>query len=181
MKVKLNQKILSFVGITLAILISVLVFSFKNQFENFKAFGYFGIFLVSLLGNSTIVLPIPSVLAAYLGGGIYNPVLVGVISAFGATIGELTGYMAGAGGRVILKKKAAFQKIENWMKKYGLITIFILAAIPNPLFDLAGMASGMLKIPVWKFFTATFLGKIIKFLIFAFLGAGSFTLLNKFV
>ena len=34
--------------------------------------------------------------------------------------------------------------------------------IPNPLFDLAGVVCGHYLVPVWKFFCATLLGKLVK-------------------
>lgn len=174
-------KIQSILALTIAILITVIVFIFRNKIIFLNTFGYFGIFLLSILGNATIILPIPSILAAYLGGGIFNPILVGIIAAFGATIGELTGYLAGFAGRTIIEDPKKLKKIESWMKKYGLWTVFVLAVIPNPLFDLAGIASGMLKIPVWKYFLVTFMGKTIKFLGIAYLGASSFNLIERFV
>ena len=48
------------------------------------------------------------------------------------------------------------------MEKYGDITILVLAFIPNPLFDLAGMVAGILKMPVWKFLIYCVIGKILK-------------------
>ncbi|XP_019160152.1 PREDICTED: vacuole membrane protein KMS1-like isoform X2 [Ipomoea nil] len=45
----------------------------------------------------------------------------------------------------------------------NLLTIIILATVPNPLFDMAGVMCGQFGIPFWKFFIATLVGKgIIK-------------------
>ncbi|GJP50657.1 hypothetical protein CLOM_g9796 [Closterium sp. NIES-68] len=43
--------------------------------------------------------------------------------------------------------------------RFGFGTIFLLAAVPNPIFDLAGITCGHLLIPCWKFLLATLLGK----------------------
>ncbi|MBU0998316.1 VTT domain-containing protein [Patescibacteria group bacterium] len=179
-KKKRNLQIKTTLTLITAILITIIVYLFRNKLTILGTFGYFGIFLLSILGNATIILPLPSILTAYLGGGIFNPFWVGIIAALGATIGELTGYLAGYGGRTIIEDPKKLEKIESWMKKYGLWTIFVLAVIPNPLFDLAGIASGMLKVPVWKYFLVTWAGKTIKFLGFSYLGAGSFKLIEKF-
>lgn len=40
-------------------------------------------------------------------------------------------------------------------------TILVLASVPNPLFDLAGIMCGQFGIPFWKFFLATLIGKAI--------------------
>jgi len=67
-------------------------------------------------------------------------------------------------------KDKRLQRIEGWMQKYGLVTLFVLAAIPNPAFDLGGIVAGATKIPVWKYLLAVGLGKAVKFFFFAFLG-----------
>ncbi len=74
----------------------------------------------------------PTFLTAFLGGGVFNPILVGVISAAGATIGELTGYLAGVGGKAIVEDRALYERFCGWMERYGLFALFALAAIPNP-------------------------------------------------
>jgi membrane protein DedA with SNARE-associated domain len=56
------------------------------------------------------------------------------------------------------------------MEKYGDITILVLAFIPNPLFDLAGMVAGILKMPVGKFLLYCVIGKILKMMMFAYAG-----------
>nr|GLL41758.1 vacuole membrane protein KMS1-like isoform X1 [Ipomoea trifida] len=58
-------------------------------------------------------------------------------------------------------------KIKNWFLSHAqnmnLLTILILATVPNPLFDMAGVMCGQFGIPFWKFFIATLVGKgIIK-------------------
>ncbi len=169
----MKEKAKKIISLVLAIGLSVVIFIFRDKFVNFESYGYLGIFIISVLGNATIVLPVPVILTAFLGGEVFNPFLVGIISSFGATIGELTGYIAGRSGRVVIKENKKFEKIEKWMDKYGLWAILFLAAIPNPVFDLAGIVSGATKIPVWKYFIVTWIGKAIKFLTFAYLGAGS--------
>jgi len=167
-------------SLALAILISVLIFFNRDKFVNLESYGYLGIFLISVLGNATIVLPVPVILTAFLGGGIFNPLVVGVVASLGATIGELTGYMAGISGRGLIENKGKIEKVKNWMSKHGLWTLFVLAVIPNPLFDLAGIVAGATRIPVYKYLIVVWLGKLIKFLVFSFLGAGSFSFINKF-
>lgn len=64
------------------------------------------------------------------------------------------------------------------MRKYGDPTILVLAIIPNPLFDMAGMIAGVLKMPVWKFLIFCTVGKIIKMLAFAYLGSSLLNVLQ---
>jgi uncharacterized membrane protein YdjX (TVP38/TMEM64 family) len=40
--------------------------------------------------------------------------------------------------------------------------MFLLSLFPNPLFDVAGVAAGAVKMPIRRFFPAVLAGKIIK-------------------
>lgn len=57
------------------------------------------------------------------------------------------------------------KQIKKWLisnRQYlNFFTILLLASVPNPLFDLAGIMCGQFGIPFWKFFTATLIGKAI--------------------
>lgn len=168
---KNKEKIIKYSLIFLSILISGVIIYFRNDLAKLQAYGILGILLISILGNATVVVPAPVILTAFIGGSVYNPVLVGLVVALGATIGELTGFIAGLGGRVAITDHKHFKKVEKWMAKSGFLTIFILAAIPNPLFDLAGIFAGATNYSAKKFLFATFLGKSIKFLVVALLGS----------
>ena len=58
----------------------------------------------------------------------------------------------------------------GWMSRYGNLTVLLLAVIPNPLFDLAGMTAGVLKMPILRFLFWCALGKILKMIFFAYGG-----------
>lgn len=159
-----------YLGLFLAVFVSILIFIFQDKFVDLEGYGLLGIFLLSVIGNATIVLPMPVVLTAFIAGSIYNPLIVSLIVAFGASIGELTGYIAGLSGQKTVEKSEKIKKVKIWMDKYGLWTIFVLAAIPNPLFDIAGIIAGAYKISVYKYFIVVFFGKLIKFSLIAVLG-----------
>ncbi len=169
-----KERIIKYLLIFFSVLISGVIIYFRNDLTKLQGYGVLGIFLISILGNATVVIPAPVILTAFVGGSVYNPVLIGLVVALGATIGELTGFMAGVGGQVAITDHKHFKKVEKWMTKSGFLTIFILAAIPNPLFDLAGIFSGATNYPVKKFLFATFLGKSVKFLTVALLGNSFF-------
>jgi uncharacterized membrane protein YdjX (TVP38/TMEM64 family) len=161
--------------------ISVVVYLFRDQLTHLEAYGYLGVFVISLLGNATLIFPVPALLVAFLGGGLYNPWIVGVVSGAGMALGELTGYLIGYSGQGIAEHYAIYKRIEGWMKRYGDIVIFIFAAIPNPIFDLGGIAAGATGMRWWRFVLAAFLGKTVKALIAAWLGVGSFGVLQQFM
>jgi membrane protein YqaA with SNARE-associated domain len=103
-------------------------------------------------------------------GAILNPVLVGIVSGIGGTIGEMTGYLLGYGGRLAVENIGIYTRMVQWMKRWGSVTIFVLALIPNPLFDVAGAAAGSLRFPVWKFILFGAAGRIPKNIFFAYIG-----------
>ncbi|HJX41119.1 MAG TPA: VTT domain-containing protein, partial [Anaerolineales bacterium] len=61
--------------------------------------------------------------------------------------------------------------LEDWTNRYGAWTIVALAALPNPVFDLAGVAAGALRMPVFTFLLWAWVGKVIKMLFVAYFGA----------
>ncbi|MBA0616337.1 hypothetical protein Godav_016393 [Gossypium davidsonii] len=58
---------------------------------------------------------------------------------------------------------ALLEKIKRWLLSHSqhlnFFTILILASVPNPLFDLAGIMCGQFGIPFWDFFLSTLIGK----------------------
>jgi uncharacterized membrane protein YdjX (TVP38/TMEM64 family) len=158
-------------AVLLVVVLSIGIFALRAEVERWANYGYLGIFLASVLANGTILLPAPGVALVAAMGGVLNPLLVSLAAGFGASIGELVGYMAGFGGQLVVERIALYERLLGWMRQYGSLTIFILAAVPNPFFDLAGMAAGSLGVPVQRFFVWCLLGKIVKMLAFAYGGA----------
>ena len=155
--------------------ISVWVYSIRNQTEQLTAWGYPRIFIISLLANATVLLPAPGVAVVFGKGGIssFNPMIIGIVAGVGSGLGELSGYLAGFSGQAVIERRDIYKKIHPYIDKYGPATIFVLAAIPNPFFDLGGIAAGSLKMPMRTFLLWCILGKIVKMLIFAYAGAYS--------
>lgn len=56
-------------------------------------------------------------------------------------------------------------RMKRWFLSHAqylnFFTILVLASVPNPLFDLAGIMCGQFGIPFWEFFLATLIGKAI--------------------
>ena len=173
MAVLKNQKTLLFRVVILIALLLLTVFLLlnRNQIKEFAKFGYVGIFFVSILSNATLILPIPGVVFTSAMGAVFNPFWVALAAGCGAALGELTGYLAGFSGQFVVEHKDWYQKLEQLMKKYGNLTVLVMAFIPNPLFDLAGIAAGVLKMPVARFLLWCAIGKILKMLLFAFTGS----------
>ena len=171
---KMDPRLLTAIRIVAIIaVVGLTVFLFLNRqkVSQLGQFGYPGIFLVELISSATLILPVPGVLFTSAMAAVFNPWWVAAAAGSGATLGELTGYVAGFSGQGVIENRTWYDRVTGWIKKYGDATIFVLALIPNPIFDVGGMAAGALRMPVWRFLLFSWLGKIGKMLIFAFGGS----------
>ncbi len=161
----------------LVIAISAAILLNRDRIAGLGAYGYPGLFLVNLLASATLILPVPGLALAFAVGSSLNPLLVGLATGAGSALGELTGYMAGYSGRGVIENQERYAQVQRWMARFGLWIIFVLSIIPNPAFDIAGIAAGAMRMPVWKFLLASLAGKTIKAALIAYLGAGTMRLL----
>jgi uncharacterized membrane protein YdjX (TVP38/TMEM64 family) len=63
---------------------------------------------------------------------------------------------------MIVEDKPSYQRIARWMERKGTLTMFLMSTIPNPLFDVAGLAAGAVRMPMRNFFFSVLGGKTIK-------------------
>jgi len=155
----------------------IVAFFYRNKLGHFKKYGYLGIFVISAIGNIAIMSPAAPMIAG-IGATVYHPVVSSFITTLGAVTGELLSYFIGKASHNYIPKSKWNTKINEFMKINGSLTIFILAIIPNPFFDIAGITAGATKFPFWKFIVFSFFGKWIKFTIFAFMGKKINTMLT---
>ncbi len=153
---------------------AVLIYN-RDQIKNFGSLGYPGIFLVALLSSATVFVPLPGIMFTTAMGAVFNPLWVALAAGVGAGLGEMSGYLVGFSGRELVNKTAWHERVEGWIRKYGIWIIILLASIPNPAFDFVGFTAGVLKLPVWEFLLGAIIGNIIKMLLFAYGGAGVFS------
>lgn len=165
-------------GISLRVLIiilivglSVYIYTIRDRVQELEKYGYPGIFLFNALANASLILPVPGVLVTSLMGGVFNPFWVAIAAGTGAALGELSGYLAGYGGQMVVERTPMYNRMEAGMKKYGEWAVLFLAFIPNPFFDIAGIIAGALRMPVQRFLFWCWLGKVGKMLLFAYGGA----------
>jgi uncharacterized membrane protein YdjX (TVP38/TMEM64 family) len=176
---KIGVAILRVLALAAVIAITIYIYSIRERVDEFAAYGYPGIFLIMLMANATVILPAPGVAVVFAMGNVFNPMLVALAAGTGGAIGELSGYLTGFSGQAVVENAQAYNRIQPWIQKYGVWAILVLSAIPNPFFDLAGIAAGVAKIPVWKFLLFCWVGQIIKMSMFAFAGAYSIEWLER--
>jgi membrane protein YqaA with SNARE-associated domain len=165
--------------LALLIVIALTVFIFTlsdEQIERLEAFGYLGIAILTFLSNATVLIPAPGLLVVFTMGARLNPLMVGIFAGIGGALGELSGYLAGFSGQALIENIRVYQRSVRWMEKYGALTIILLSMIPNPVFDITGIAAGVLRMPIWKFLGAAWIGITMKMITMAYAGAGTFSI-----
>jgi membrane protein DedA with SNARE-associated domain len=180
-KASLLTNVLRVLALFAVIGITIYILSIRTRVGEFAAYGYPGIFLVALLANATVFLPAPGVAIIYAMGAIFNPFGVALAAGTGAALGELSGYLAGFSGQAVIDHGDVLQRIHPWVEKYGGWAILVFSAIPNPFFDIAGIAAGMTKMPIRTFLLFTWIGQMIKMLFFALAGKYSIHWITNFL
>jgi uncharacterized membrane protein YdjX (TVP38/TMEM64 family) len=160
-------------SLVVVVAISVYIFSIRDKASQLAIYGYPGIFVLSFLAYATVLLPAPGVAVVFTMGGIFNPLGIALAAGIGAALGEFSGYLAGFSGQPVVERVGIYKRLNTWMQRNGFLTVLLLAAIPNPLFDLAGLSAGALKMSPVSFLSACWIGETIKMLIFAYLGSGA--------
>ena len=91
-----------------------------------------------------------------------NPLTIGLISASAEALGEMTGYIAGVSGKSLIQRQRLFSRAQGLVQRRGGIILFIGSMVPNPFFDLIGIAAGSVSYPIKKFLIVVFFAKAIK-------------------
>jgi membrane protein DedA with SNARE-associated domain len=146
--------------VVVAAIVAVAVYG--QQLRRFAAFGYPAIFLVCLITNASVLVPLPGLGITVIGGGLFNPFIVGLVGGLGQTIGALNSYTAGHTSRAALDELPFYPRVRGWMTQHGLLTVFVLATLPNPFFSAAVIVAGALRMPLRLFLPLCLAGKIIK-------------------
>lgn len=163
--------LVSFLGSVLLTAIALLLPPiFGVNYAALGEYGYLGVFLTTLLASATVIFPSPTLVAPLIAGAFLSPVLVGLVAGLGAALGEASGYLAGYGSSVLAARSRYYRPIARFVQRFGLLAVLIMAFIPNPLFDLAGIAAGTTRIPYWRFLAVCFVGKTLRFILIAYMG-----------
>ena len=114
----------------------------RNVISDLPLVGYPAVFFLSLLGSAAMVVPVPGLLSVCALSLELIPAVVALVAAFGESIGELTGYAVGYGGRRVIERRGFYLRVSRWMENRGTLAIFLVSIIPNPFFDVIGIAAG---------------------------------------
>lgn len=166
-----RERYFQILALVLVLAFSALLLFYRDKIVGLGGYGYAGAFVISALTSASIVIPVPGWVFIATLGAILDPLWVGIAAGLGGTLGEMTGYVLGYGGRLAVERNRLYLRMVGWMRKWGGLTIFVLALVPNPVFDLAGAVAGLLRYPVWKFVLFGAAGRIPKHIFFAYSGS----------
>ena len=148
-------------ALVISIAVVILLIRYASFVDDLGEWGYAGVFLLQLINSATVVLlPVPGHAVIFAVSGTLNPLLIGLVGAVGAALGEITAYMAGRGGSSMLERSKWRKRLEAVSDRWRGPVIFIFAATPLP-FDIAGVWAGAIRYPLGRFLIIVFGGKVI--------------------
>lgn len=149
------------IALIIFILVSWLAWKLKDVLKERMPLTLIGLLLTCFVMNSTVLLPSSSLLVVLEYSYVLNPISVIMVGAIGASLGELTSYMVGAEGTSLVRR---FKKVSNLTKfrEHSFLWVMLFAFIPFPVFDVAGIMAGSIRMNPFKFLLASFIGKAVK-------------------
>jgi membrane protein YqaA with SNARE-associated domain len=201
-KPRLSIRDMTFGGLSLlfTVILCLVAIYYKDYLLGMAAlatYGLLGMLIVAFLGGSLLsmiaipvpywllVFTLPSILAPQFQIG--APILVGLVSGAGASLGQLFTFMLGYGSRDLSQKLAYrvnrnfYDRAMNLAQKHGSLAVFLMSAIINPFHLPMTFAMASLRFPRWKFFLYSLLGNIVKSSFIAFCGYFGLTSLFRFL
>lgn len=144
-------------------------------------YGYFGFFLISLIGALSIFVPIPYTVIIFALGNTFEPFWIAVAAGIGSAVGEFSGYLLGLGGRRVIsgryKKKMEF--LVKVLNRFGSVVIFLFALTPLPD-DLLFIPLGVMRYSIVRAFVPALIGKFCMNLMVAYSGRFSIQIIEDF-
>ncbi len=137
-----------------------------------KPLGVWGIGGLAIIDSSSIPMPIDALLIDYVVHDHRRFLVYCFMAAIGSAIGSLVPYYLGrAGGELFLLKRInrkRYEQLRDRFEKQEFMAIMIPAMMPPPMpVKLFELAAGVFEMkPLW-FFSAIFVGKFVRFLIWA--------------
>lgn len=137
-----------------------------------KPLGIWGIGALAVLDSAAIPVPIDALVIDYVAHDHARFLLYCFMAAAGSAVGSLLPYYIGrAGGELFLLKRInrqRYEKLRDRFEKQEFLAIMIPAMMPPPMpVKLFEFAAGVFEMkPLW-FFSAIFIGKFVRFLLWS--------------
>lgn len=128
--------------------------------------GLLGLWGYSLIGPATILVPSFAVQ--------FGLVPVALVAAWGMAINDSIGWVVGKNADIFVRRPWYVIKAEGWLRRYGIIGLFLFSIIPFP-YDFIAVAAGYVEIPFGRYITTIFLARLVRFVL---LGSGALVILK---
>lgn len=161
------KKVLSVLfGIVFAVIMSAPYIFYREQIQQIALVGYLSVVIACAISNISILLPSSSTLIVVAAASSLNPILCVLAGGLGTALGEQSSYICGRIGRRGFDDTGKKEKkVLKWMEKHDALTVFVFAFLPLPIFDIVGIAAGVLRMNWIKYLLSAVLGKTLKFLL----------------
>jgi undecaprenyl-diphosphatase len=146
---------------------------FLDQLEGLvQDYGLLGLFIAMAIGSSPIPIPVEIFALTALSLGA-SPIPTALFATTGATFGGLISYYVGKGVVSFTKLKERYKDqmkhAGDWLDKHGTFAVFIFALVPLP-YDAIALSAGGIGMKKRKFVTATFAGRLLRYLFLVAVG-----------
>jgi len=169
-----RKALVSLIFVVLAASLSSLLF-YETAIANttLGQLGLLGVFFAAFLSNLTVIgrdmfMPVFLPMAP-----LYNPFFLGAAAGWGGALGLVTTYYGGRTISEAVEKGDSEDRISEWIRRYGLLAVFIVAVSPlpdTPVILLAGSS----KFPLSKVIFLEGLGKTVWYTLGALVGGAVF-------
>ena len=151
--------------------------------SGFLEYGYFGIFIITLLGGTFFPVGSPVVVATAGALGLPKMPVV-IIASLGYTIGVCINYFLAYefGTRYVQKRigKEVYEDLSEWWNKRGLILVILFALFPILPFNLLALLCGIFRFNILYFIMINFGSNLLNSYIFVYLGSSAASWIGLF-
>ena len=165
-----TQKIVAVVAV---VAMNIALLLAPIDYSALRGLAYPGAFLITLIANAAIVLPVPYIpILMHIARTADSVALVIGLAALGSALGEAVAFGVGRVEKDLLDGHPWFERLRGFFSRERRAFFFLLFfAMPlNPVFDVGGFGAGALGVSFRTFFTAVLLGRIVRFSLVAYLG-----------
>jgi membrane protein YqaA with SNARE-associated domain len=142
------------------------------------SFGFFGVFLVSIVDSSFVPLPLPGItdiMIIIMAAQHQSVILLVLLATSGSALGGYFSHLVGQrGGMAFLQKRIPpriFKRVCEWMENHAILSVALPAILPPPMpLSPFVLAAGALNMSQKKFLTTFTISRAFRHAIAAWLG-----------
>ncbi len=159
-------------GVVVLLVVSFVLARIYPYLEYYAELGYIGLFFAVFVSSAAFFVPLPGLAVVLAAATVLDPPWVALVASLASSTGEMSGYLLGRFGitNPIRSRVKMYSKAEHWMQRYGVFAVWVFAAFPLLVFDVMAVVAGAFRLPAWKFFLATWLGRLPRSFVEVYLG-----------